>query len=453
MKRDVIKDLVYWKNREEFKPLIIRGARQVGKSYIVRELGKNHFDNLVEINFERNPEIAKLFSHSDPFRILKSIEALKGVQIVFGKTLLFLDEIQAAPEILSKLRWFAEEIPKLHIIAAGSLLDFAIEKHEVSMPVGRVSFLFIEPMSFLEFLDAIGEQSLRIFLETTEISDGIDDVIHLKIMDIFKQYVIVGGMPAAVNAYLKSKSFIDAAEIQSNLLIAMREDFAKYGGRVPHPRLLKVLQAIPRQLSKKFMYTQIDRDETAASLKQALELLVRARICHKVQASQSTGLPLGADVNEKIFKSIFMDVGLVSTMLGLSMHEFDLGRLSNSGGIAEQVVGQGLRLFEAKNIDPQLYYWVREKKGSEAEVDYIIQNGSTILPIEVKSGSSGTLKSLHHFMEMRQLKTAVRFNSERPSVTQVTVKISNDKTSNYQLVSLPIYWVTETKRLLKTLNS
>lgn len=449
MKRDVSIDLICWKNRNDFKPLIIRGARQVGKSYVVRELGKSHFDNLIEINFERNPEIANLFSHSDPFRILKSIEALNGIKIVFGKTLLFLDEIQAAPEILSKLRWFAEEIPELHIIAAGSLLDFAILQHEVSMPVGRVSFLFIEPMSFLEFLDAIDEKSIRLFLETTEIADGIDEVIHQKIMDLFKQYVIVGGMPAAVNAYLQSNSFLASAEIQSNLLIAMREDFAKYGGRVPHPRLLKVLQAVPRQLGKKFMYTQIDRDETSASLKQALELLVRARVCHKVQASQSTGIPLGADVNEKTFKTIFMDVGLVSTMLGLSLHEFDLGRLSNSGGIAEQVVGQGLRLFDAKNKDPQLYYWAREKKGSEAEVDYVIQNGSTMLPIEVKSGSSGTLKSLHHFMEMRKLETAVRFNSDRPSKTQVSVKISNDKTSNYQLVSLPLYWVTETKRLLK----
>jgi len=367
------------------------------------------------------------------------------LEVFFNKTidpkqsLLFLDEIQTVPELLAKLRWFAEEIPELPIIATGSLLDFILEEHEFSMPVGRIQYLHLEPMSFEEFLLAIDEHKLCEFLANYELRDELSQIIHDRLWELLREYVFIGGLPAAVNNWQQNRSFSAVNEIHQNLLATYRDDFAKYAKRIAHARLEEVFNIVPRLLGKKVKYSAINQDVRSESLKNALNLLCKARVCHKVYACSGDGIPLEAGIKENIFKIILLDVGLVSAACGLTLSErmkFNELRLLNDGGIAEQLVGQQLRTIFPYFIEPKLYYWMREKSGAEAEIDYLIQNNMQIIPIEVKSGSTGTLRSLHAFMKLRKLKTAIRINADQPSVTPVSVKDHTGELVNYRLLSI-----------------
>jgi len=451
MKRFISHNLNEWFEKNDRKPVVLRGARQVGKTWLVRDFAKSRNLNLVEINFERQTEYSEIFKEKSPQNILIILERLKGFRIDKSKSLLFLDEIQKAPHILANLRWFYEEAAELAVIATGSLLDFVLQDHQFSMPVGRLSYLFMEPMSFKEFLLAVGEEILVEFIEETEINSIVNENIHNKLMSYFIDYLTVGGMPAAVKEWADTRSPVAVAEIHQNLVNTFIDDFNKYSGRVPTERLKKVMVAIPRMIGNKFIYTNVDRQENIKATKQALELLISARICHKVCHSSARGLPLSAQQDEKKFKIIFMDTGLVSALMQIilktpaEIHE--LLRI-NSGGISEQAAGQLLRTTYMKFIDPNLHYYIREARGSEAEIDYLIQAKTAIIPVEVKSGSAGSLKSLHQFMYERNFKKAVRINSEKPGLIDVDVKTSKGQNSKYSLLSIPFYLTEEIERLV-----
>lgn len=449
------KDLCAWADWRPRKPLVLRGARQVGKSWLVNSWGIERFDRVVEVNLERRPELASAFSSNDPIEVIQRLEVLMAERIpTDGSVLLFLDEIQAVPEVLAKLRWFSEELPEVPVIAAGSLLDFALADHRFSMPVGRITYLHLEPMGFIEFCQACGDTALAEWLKSgfklEAITSGIPEAIHQKAISLFRAWMLVGGMPAAVEAYVQERSFLPVAEVHRDLLATIRDDFAKYAGRVHHDRLTKTLDSIPRQLGEKFTFAKVDRADRAAALRQAMGLLSAARVCHSVTATDGQGLPLGAGANDKVMKVIFLDIGLVSSALRLdlaSLERYEDVTLANEGAIAEQAVGQLLRLTGYANEDPALWYWQRAAKSSAAEVDYLVAPTSHVLPIEVKSGPGGAMRSLHQFMAGRDLSWAVRFNSAPPMRQLIDTVTSTGKPVRYELLSLPAYAVECLPRL------
>jgi predicted AAA+ superfamily ATPase len=439
------------------KPLILRGARQVGKTWLAREFAKRNKLTFVELNFERNPELNSLFDSNDPKVVLRNIESYTGISIKLESGLLFLDEIQDAPEILSKLRWFYEEVPELPVIAAGSLLEFILSDHSFSMPVGRVSYLYIEPLSFEEFLLALDEQHLLNFIKTivitpVEFTFRVPDAIHHKLRDLFNLYCFVGGMPACVVKWIETKTFLDISPIQEDLLATYRDDFYKYKGRFDVSRLLSVLSSVPNQLGQKFMYSKTGSDIQSNVAKQILTLFNMAKITYTVKLSSANTAPLSSEIKDKAFKQIFLDVGLVNRMLSKPF-QHTLQNTTKDGGISEQVVGQMLRTLFPLFKEPELYYWQREEQGTSAEIDYVLEHNGEIIPVEVKSGSTGSLKSLHYFMYHKQKKLAVRINDDLPSITEVNVKLPTQESVSYTLLSIPFYLTGQMFKFLESNKS
>ena len=441
MRRDIEKELILWKAQKERYPLIIRGARQVGKTYLVETFGRTHFQNNVVVNLEFQPQLKDCFKSLDPSEIINKLQLLLSVQIKEDNTLLFLDEIQECPQAIMALRYFKEKMPKLSVIAAGSLLEFALRSPDFKMPVGRVLFLYLEPLSFSEYLDATGNQNLRRFLSDVKLTDSIDDVIHKKLLELLRIYIIVGGMPAVLNEYLSSKDLMNCQRIQTALLQTYRSDFGKYAKISQHKYLQKVFDTAPRMVGQRIKYSNIDPDTRSRDLKNALNLLTLAGIVRPIYLTKASGLPLGAQINEQRFKINFLDVGLMQNSCGLQ------GRLSieedfmqiNAGSVAEQFVGQELTAYSDRHQQVGLYFWAREKRGSMAEVDYVINIGSDIFPVEVKSGKEGRLKSLRMFIEEKKSRLGIRF--------------SQDKLSYYdKILSIPLYMVEQLPRLAESLH-
>jgi predicted AAA+ superfamily ATPase len=452
MQRKISNFLRNWLQDENRKPLIIRGARQVGKTWLVRDLANETNKKLIEINFERNPSFADLFTSNDPQKILFAIETAFNITIDPTNSILFLDELQAAPQILAKLRWFAEELPELPVAAAGSLLEFVLDEHEFSMPVGRISYLYLEPMSLQEFILALGQDKLSDFLDSYAMGDPIPQPIHERLWELLREYFIVGGMPAVVASWAKVRSLAKVSEIQHDLLATYLDDFAKYKGRIDNSRLEEVLNAVPRLLGQKFKYSAVNPDATAVSVKRALTLLCKAQLCYKVNSCAGNGVPLGAEVKDKAYKVIFLDIGLVSALLGLALQNIQPNpqgiNFANQGKLTEQLVGQLLRTIRPHYQEPTLYYWLKEQASSAAEVDYLIQHEGAVVPVEVKSGSTGSLKALHIFMGLKKHPVAVRINADYPSITNVQTKTHNGSEVAYKLISIPLYLTEQIKRII-----
>ncbi len=451
MKRDILEKMRTWLNASTRKPMVLRGARQVGKTWLVRALAKESGRQLVELNFERQRDLVVHFESNDPAAILLNLESALNQTIMPEKVILFLDEIQAAPVLLEKLRWFFELMPQLAVIATGSLLEFVLERHSFSMPVGRINYFFVEPMGFEEFLLAKNETHVLTAIQNFSFQTVFNVAMHNKVTQLFKEFMMVGGMPEAVSIWVETRSLESLSAVHNNLLNTYQDDFAKYAGKLSMHYLEDVLHAVPRSLSKKFVYAHVNSTAKQASIKQAMNLLSKARLCHRVQGTYANGIPVGADVNHKLFKMILIDVGLVSTMLGLKFHQFetidDLVFI-NQGALAEQVAGQLLRLLSPYYMDPKLYYWSRESKNSSAEIDYIIQDNQRLIPIEVKAGSEGKMRSLHQFMHDKPWKTAVRLYSGAPSRRDINIKTTQGDAVHYELISLPFYLISQIYRLV-----
>lgn len=440
-----------WLGSVDRKPLVMRGARQVGKTWLVRQLAALSGRTLAEVNFEKTPQASSLFSSNDPHQILRALSVFLNQKIELSQSLLFLDEIQAAPEILAKLRWFYEECPELPVIAAGSLLEFVLEDHRFSMPVGRVSYMHVEPLSFEEFLLARNQEILCDYLLNFQFDQEIPEAIHAQVLSLFKEYIFVGGMPAVVSRWAEEQLVASIHQLQNDLLATYRDDFAKYGKRIASDRLDEIMMSVPKRLGQKYVYSKVNPSLNGQTVKQILSLFNKARVCHRVSGCSANGVPLSAEIKEKYFKEIFLDTGLCSVALGLNylqIQSTDEIDLVNSGAIAEQVVGQLLRTIDPFYVEPALYYWQREAEGSSAEIDYVIQHGNHVIPIEVKAGSTGSLKSLHLFMDSKEKKVAIRINADRPSKTDVTIQGSRGQPVTYRLLSLPLYLTGQIHRLL-----
>jgi predicted AAA+ superfamily ATPase len=451
MLRSAIDDLNEWRTKPGRKPLVLRGARQVGKTYLIRQLGGENFHNTVELNFEKEPALARLFVSKDPTQILQLIELQQDTVVRPGETLLFLDEIQAAPQVFEALRYFSEERPDVHVVAAGSLLEFAFEQPSFSVPVGRIEYMHLGPMTFEEFLLAQGKDRLLSFLNAFEFSAEIPAPLHDQMMQAVRQFLLVGGMPASVSAYTRSGSLADVESEKQSILETFIEDFGKYAHRVDPNRIRKVFTRLPLLVGRRLKYVNLDPDDQASNLARALSLLCKALVACRVHHSACNGVPLRAEMKESVFKPLFLDVGLMASACGLNLLDFtsatDVLQV-NEGGICEQFVGQHLLYSQPSFVKPELFFWMREKRSSNAEVDYVINAGSRIVPVEVKAGKTGTLKSLQVFLNTKGRPTAVRLNSAPPTRHSASYALPGLSDRSFDLLSIPFYLVGQLRRLL-----
>ncbi len=447
MQRLQSKLLNNWLQNNHRKPLIVRGARQVGKSTLVELFATENRQKLRCINLERHPELAEIFATKDPQRIIQQIEFLPKMGDISNESLLFFDEIQAVPEAIAALRYFYEEKPEIPVVAAGSLLEFALADHSFSMPVGRIQYLHMGPMTFSEFLLALNEERLYQFITGYEFGQEIGEVVHQRLLDLLKSYYYVGGMPEAVAVFAETRSYRAVSEVHQSIIDTYRDDFPKYAGSRNLNRMLNVFNFAARNVGIKVKYSNISRQEQSVTLKKDLELLAMARVISKVVHSHCSGLPLQADLEEKVYKLLFLDIGLMNAICGLdwlNLSQIDEGKFINQGAIAEQFIGQHLQAILADNTNRALNYWLREGKSSNAELDFVVALGGRIIPVEVKSGATGSLKSLHQFMGSKPASLAVRFDTQLPNVQQVETVIKQNKEQkqvSYPLISLPLYLV------------
>ncbi|OGT68491.1 MAG: hypothetical protein A3J38_05985 [Gammaproteobacteria bacterium RIFCSPHIGHO2_12_FULL_45_9] len=441
MFRSLMQDLVRWKDRSDRSPLLLRGARQVGKSFLVEQFAVAHSLQCVTINFEHQPEYAEFFEATlDAKRLVRSIELLSRKKLVPGQSLLFLDEIQECPRAIQALRYFKEQLPELHVIGAGSLLEFVLNDTNFRMPVGRVEFLYLKPLSFHEFLMAAGQTDYCDFLAEVQIQDTIPTTIHQDLLDWVKRYWAVGGMPAVVNSFITEADWERCQALQAFLLQTYRDDFGKYATKTQHAHLQKVFAKLPGVVTKQFKYVDFDRELRAENIRHALHMLGSAGLLTQIHATSAAGLPLSADAIEKKFKLLFLDVGLLNRACFIPPESLLMRQpLVNQGSVTEQFVGQELLCLQATYEPSALYFWQRDTPGSQAEVDYLLAEQGLIIPIEVKSGHSRRLKSLHMLMAEKHLPLGVRI-SESPLAYHDA------------LLSIPLYLIHELPRLLQRLN-
>jgi predicted AAA+ superfamily ATPase len=450
VRRLAFRDLQEWADAPSRRPLVLRGARQVGKTWLVESFAKEHLGAVATLNLERHAKVRTLLADPSPRENLAAIESLLGKRIVPGQCLLFFDEIQACPELLPRLRYFHEELPDLHVVAAGSLLDFALAEHESSMPVGRICYLHLGPLSFPEFVTALAGEPTTQFLHSLRLGQSPPAALHEKLLGLVRDYMLVGGMPAVVDRFRVDRSHVAANRTLADLLQAFQDDFARYGTRIPADRLRTVLASVARQVGTKFMWSAVDREERAQALRAALDALCRARLCRRVACTHGNGIPLGADVVEKEFKVTLLDTGLLQSALGLVLQAgIEPGALVHEGPVAEHLVGQMLADNAPRHLDPSLWYWTRHRHGAEAEVDYLVQHGTEVVPIEVKAGATGTLRSLHRFVAEKRARLAVRVSSASPQFMPVTANVPGHPPHEFDLLSIPFYLVPMLPRLLE----
>ena len=441
MDRNIEPYLLQWKNQADHLPLLVRGARQVGKTFIIEKFAKEYFADIVSINFELQPEMKSCFDILDPHEIINTIFLMTGKKIIPDKTLLFLDEIQDCPNAIRALRYFKEKLPKQHVIGAGSLLEFILNDANFRMPVGRIQSIYLKPMSFKEYLSGSGNQSLRQFIETVTIDSLIPEPVHIKLLKLLREYMVLGGMPGVLKKYFASNSLSECQQIQTLLLHGYRQDFGKYAKTTNHRYLQRLYDKAPGLIGANFKYSKVDPDMRARDLKDALYMLQHAGIISPIYCTSASGVPLATFIREKIFKILFLDIGLMTRAGKLDneilLHEELL--LASRGMSAEQLVGQELLASSSPFEESNLYFWQREQKNSTAEVDFVTTVNATIIPIEVKSGTTGRLKSIQMFLTDKELPLGIRLSQQ---------KIAKDG----KILSLPLYLVSEIQRMVNMIT-
>lgn len=422
MKRDIINKLLQWKEKTNRQPLILTGARQVGKTWIMKEFGKNYFKKFAYISLDNNPNLKNLFETSvHPKDLIPFLNAEANVEID-SNTLLIFDEIQENPKALVSLKYFYEETPEIPIIAAGSTLGVSLH-NGISFPVGKVDFLTLYPMSFAEFLDANSQEQLRNAIETKNYT--LLNSFHDKLLNFIKQYIIVGGMPEAVSEFSKSKNFEEVKAIQNKILSSYEKDFSKHTNAEMAVKLSLLWKSVPAQLAKenkKFIYGAVKKGARARDFEVAIQWLMDSSLIHKVSRVSTPALPLKSYEDFGAFKLFLFDIGLLCAISGVSekiILEKETIFKEFKGALAEQFVYQ-----ELLTINEQPFYW--SKENSQAELDFIIQKDNKIIPIEVKSGLNLQAKSLKVYIEHFNPEIALR-------ISPATYKVSNN------IIDLPLY--------------
>lgn len=414
-KRHIDNELVKWKISSKHKPVLLRGARQIGKSSAVRNLAKS-FEFYIEINFEENKTVREVFENSDltPQLLCEKLSSIYEIPIEEGKTLLFFDEIQACIPAISSLRFFYEKMPDLHVIAAGSLLEFALGEIP-SFGVGRIRSLFMYPFSFAEFLEANGNAGLLAAVKKANFQTPLDNVLHNKTLYLLKLFILIGGMPEVVATYVQQKDLLECQSVLSELTETLKNDFAKYKEKTPALQISVAFDGVIKQMGGKFKYTNNSAEYSIYQMKQAVELLIMAGLVIPVTHTSANGLPLGAEINPKFRKLLLLDTGIFQRLLGLQLSDILLNDdfdSINKGGIAEMFAGLELLKSSSFYQQTRLFYWQREERNARAEVDFVVQQNMDIVPIEVKSGKQGKMQSMYLFMKEKKSKTGIRTSLE-----------------------------------------
>lgn len=415
-KRNIDKILIEWKREQNRKPLLLRGARQVGKTSAVRELAKT-FKHYIEIDFlaPENSDVTNLFTENSSIgELCQKIAVIKNTPIAEGETLIFLDEIQACPKAIEKLRYFYEQTPNLHVIAAGSLLEFALEGLP-SFGVGRIRSIFMYPLSFEEFLSFQNLEMLRSEMNNASVKKPLAEIFHNKLIEELRTFLIIGGMPEVVSTWCQAHDYLKCRQIQNDLLISYQDDFAKYRRTVPAARIQEVFRSVAEQGQGKFIYKHVNQALRTDQIKNALDTLILAGLVYPVTHTAANGIPLGAEIREDYRRMIYFDTGLLQRQLNLKAESILLsGDLDviNKGAIAETFVGTELMKAGSFYEKNELYCWHREQAGSNAEVDYVIQRENEIIPIEVKASKKGSMQSLRQFLAIKQRPYGIRTSLE-----------------------------------------
>ncbi|MEI6398192.1 MAG: AAA family ATPase [Pseudomonadota bacterium] len=457
MQRYLINELKQWVISPRRKPLLLRGARQVGKSTAVRMAMKDSGRQLLEINLEKFLRLDSVFSTLDLKKILPALEVETRIQIRPETSVLFLDEIQATPHAIAALRYFYEELPELPVIAAGSLLEFALGDKPISMPVGRISYHHVGPLTFDEFLTAKGEDFFLEKLATYSFGDQWPTAAHERGVRLVREFMMVGGMPAALSRHLAddadSRSFVP--ELQS-IIDTYKDDFAKYTRR---GALLPVLQQLydfsPRYIGKRLILKEVAPDARHEYIRAAVTLLEKARVLLLARQNDGAGIPLVAGAKDKAPKIFWLDVGLANRMLNFDPAWMALNLdMTHAGQVAEQFVAQHLHWWFGAGSAPALHYWARAGKTVNAEVDFIVQLGTHIFPVEVKSGVAGSLRSLHQFLVKGHAPFGVRLDMDLPGIHpidhEVRVGSAKHQRLKSKLISLPLYMIGQMRRLMES---
>lgn len=437
--RAIEKSLINWSSSATRRPLVIRGARQTGKTTLIREFGKR-FDHFIELNLEKE-ENKKIFSNvKDIKEIILSIESVVGKKIVPKKTLIFLDEIQNSATAITMLRYFYEDVPDLHVISAGSLLEVRMKKEGWSFPVGRVEFLYLFPVTFEEFLNASGENTILEFLRSFDLGEKIPDAVHDKLIGLLADYMAVGGMPQAVKEFLENKSFVPVRKVHEILTSTFKDDFAKYSHEAGAEYLTAVWDRVPFEIGSRIKYSAIGGLQSRSQyISKAFDVLHSAMLIERVFPTVQTKLPL-VKKNKSAPKPLFVDIGLCTHSLKLTRDQIKDKLIDPryTGSLCEQFVGQELLASDFSRRE-ELYFWVREEKSASSEVDYLISLGDKIYPIEVKSGSHGSLKSLHQFLAHSGGETGIRLFQGPSGKEEHRVVLPSGARLRYCLISLPLY--------------
>jgi hypothetical protein len=431
-KRKISVSLEQWRDKQERKPLILRGARQVGKTTVVNEFSKQ-FDNYLYLNIERSA-IAELFEKTDDVdELVRSAFYFLNIAQKEGTLLIFIDEIQFSPKAVALLRYFYEDRPDIFVIAAGSLLESFMGRH-ISFPVGRVEYMALRPCSFIEFLSALGEEQLSIGLENMTLPDAL----HTKVLKLFNEFVLVGGMPEAIQFYSKTKDLVALAAIFENLLTAYTDDIEKYAENKTLQRVIRhILNHGWQYAGERIKFERFANSPyKSREMGEAMRVLEKAMLIELSYPTNSTSLPVFQDVN-KSPKLLWIDTGLVNYFAGFQKELFTSEDISDvwKGKVAEHIVGQELIALSLK-INAKRAYWVRDVRNSQAEVDFVYNYNGILIPIEVKSGHNAKLKSLHKFMESAASTFAIRFWNQAFTIDTITLPSSK----TYTLYNIPFYY-------------
>lgn len=432
MKRDIYKKLLAWKQSELRKPLVLRGARQVGKTYILKEFAKNEYSNHVYLNFEDDQTLDAVFAlRFDKEKIIRYLSLYAGgVDIKPATTLLIFDEIQASNNALNALKYFNENAPEYHIVSAGSLLGVKLAGRK-SFPVGQVNFLNLYPMNFLEFLDAVDKNTLRNLIEAGyEEFLPFPEPFHVELTELLKYYYFIGGMPGAVDAYCKTKRFDTIRSIQKDILDSYLLYFAKHVDKVEVMKITSIWQSLPVHLSKenkKFIFSAIRKSARARDYEAALQWLEDAGLIYKSYNISTPGIPLMAYKNSHIFKVFLLDTGLLGAMSNLSPDSLINGNAIFThfhGATVENYVAQQLK----EKFQQDLYYWTSSGK---AEVDFLLSHKDRVYALEAKAGTNPQSKSLKVYNE--------KYNPEVLSRTSLLNLMKNGKICNYPLYAISLF--------------
>ena len=436
MRRVAEEHLTEWFTNKDRKPLILRGARQVGKSTLVRLWSAARGLDLIEFNLEKE-KIKSLDNETLSInQVLDEIQLKKNKKIT-DQTLIFFDEIQEQPKLLSFLRYFYEERPEIAVISAGSLLEIALKSENFSFPVGRVEFYHLGPMSFKEFLWANNQNLLADKLDQLDFGSSIHQIAK----ESFMNFLYVGGMPKAVDVFVKEKSLVPVRDVQEQILQAYLADFPKYNSRIKYERIQRVFRSCLHELGKKVIYQRFDPDSQSRDIKRVIELLIDARVLTPSFHSDGNSVPLAGEIDRSIFKLYFIDVGLMNAMLRIDFETIDVEMKNNfntKGIMAEQFVAQHLNQVMGPSLQPELFYWLRDKGIQKGEVDFLLENKQKIVPIEVKSVGSGHLKSLFYFSKEKKVNMAIRFSLMPFGIEKIKHEIEGEVIV-MNLVNLPIF--------------